>query len=57
MDLTIKDYTIVNVIRKIRNSEEMQSYTLIDIQNILNFPTKYGKYNFFLKDVLCKCKV
>lgn len=46
MDLTIKDYTIVNVIGKIRDLEEI-NYTLIDIENVLNSTTKYGNHNLY----------
>lgn len=45
MDLTIKDYTVVNVIGKVRDTEEIKSYESVTIQNILNSKTKYGNCN------------
>lgn len=49
MDLTIKDYRVVNVIGKIRNTEEIKSYEPVTIQNILNSKTQYGDYNYYLR--------
>lgn len=49
MDLTIKDYTVLNVIGKIRDCEEIKSYKPVIIQNILNSKTQYGDYNFHLR--------
>lgn len=48
MDLTIKDYTVVNVIGKIREYEETKIYEPVTIQNILNSKTQYGNYILFI---------